>query len=200
MADTVVVLRNKSAKGRKSLYSRYVKENIFNFGKTKDNAFDKNQFTKRVRPHVNLYDITKKTDKEGDDTKMKCVENYKVNYSKSNNNNKPNDNNNIESNNNNSNYNINNNSNHSTAARPPPAPTPRTSRRPPCSATAIQSRTTNDLDSALKEFKLSTAASRESLKSSRLDLTQMEESVKTMMRSRPSTPLPERWRNRMMTL
>jgi len=164
-----VVFRNKTVKGRKSLYSRYVKEHIFSFGKQKD-PLTKKENAKKVRPHVNLHD-TSILDKDFI-TEIKSNDCAKEN----------------------------NNNNSSPAARLPPIPTPRTTRKPPSSATAFQSRTTNDLDFALKQFKLSTAASRESLKSSRLDLNEMEESVKTMMRSRPSTPLPERWRSRMMTL
>merc|ERR1719318_2326062 len=47
----------------------------------------------------------------------------------------------------------------------PPLPT---MRRPPSSATTAQSRPVSQLDAALKQFKLSTAASRENLRSSRV--------------------------------
>ena len=173
MAENIV-LRNKAVKGRKSLYSRYVKEHLFSFGKQKD-SFVKNENEKKVRPHANLNLISKIPDME-DITESTIKDASKEN------------NNTIIKHNNNNTY---------TAARPPPIPR---HRKPPSTATAFQSRTTNDLDFALKQFKLSTAASRESLKSSRLDLSEMEESVKTMIRSRPSTPVPERWRSRMMTL
>eukprot|EP00092_Neocalanus_flemingeri_P072385 GFUD01089121.1.p1 GENE.GFUD01089121.1~~GFUD01089121.1.p1 ORF type:complete len:292 (-),score=132.93 GFUD01089121.1:232-1107(-) len=75
----------------------------------------------------------------------------------------------------------------------PPLPT---IRRPPCSATTTQSRPVSSLDAALKQFKLSTAASRENLRSSRQDISQVEEQVKTMVTSRPSTPTPAGWRSR----
>ena len=75
----------------------------------------------------------------------------------------------------------------------PPLPT---IRRPPCSATTAQSRPVSQLDAALKQFKLSTAASRENLRGSRVDISQVEEQVKTMVTSRPSTPTPAGWRSR----
>ena len=74
----------------------------------------------------------------------------------------------------------------------PPLPT---IRRPPCSATTAQSRPVSQLDAALKQFKLSTAASRENLRSSRVDIFQVEEQVKAMVTSRPSTPTAG-WRSR----
>merc|ERR1719186_874232 len=79
------------------------------------------------------------------------------------------------------------------SASRPPLPT---MRRPPCSATTAQSRPVSQLDSALKQFKLSTAASRENLRSSRVDISQVEEQVKAMVTSRPSTPTPAGWRSR----
>ena len=75
----------------------------------------------------------------------------------------------------------------------PPLPT---MRRPPSSATTAQSRPVSQLDVALKQFKLSTAASRENLRSSRVDISQVEEQVKAMVTSRPSTPTPAGWRSR----
>merc|ERR1719350_847196 len=75
----------------------------------------------------------------------------------------------------------------------PPLPT---MRRPPSSATTAQPRPVSQLDAALKQFKLSTAASRENLRSSRVDISQVEEQVKTMVTSRPSTPTPAGWRSR----
>jgi len=75
----------------------------------------------------------------------------------------------------------------------PPLPT---TRRPPSSATTAQSRPVSQLDAALKQFRLSTAASRENLRSSRVDISQVEEQVKTMVTSRPSTPTPAGWRSR----
>eukprot|EP00092_Neocalanus_flemingeri_P036842 GFUD01040103.1.p1 GENE.GFUD01040103.1~~GFUD01040103.1.p1 ORF type:complete len:268 (-),score=106.83 GFUD01040103.1:227-1030(-) len=75
----------------------------------------------------------------------------------------------------------------------PPLPT---IRRPPCSATTAQSRPVSSLDAALKQFKLSTAASRENLRSSRQDISQVEEQVKAMVTSRPSTPTAGGWRSR----
>eukprot|EP00092_Neocalanus_flemingeri_P056076 GFUD01066405.1.p1 GENE.GFUD01066405.1~~GFUD01066405.1.p1 ORF type:complete len:270 (+),score=119.23 GFUD01066405.1:159-968(+) len=75
----------------------------------------------------------------------------------------------------------------------PPLPT---IRRPPCSASTAQSRPVSSLDAALKQFKLSTAASRENLRSSRQDISQVEEQVKAMVTSRPSTPTPAGWRSR----
>jgi len=69
------------------------------------------------------------------------------------------------------------------SGRPPPGPGrppihPRTTT--PSSATANVSRPVSDLDSALRQFKLSTAESRESLRTlgSRQDLTQVEERVR----------------------
>jgi len=69
--------------------------------------------------------------------------------------------------------------------RPPPGPgggrppIPR-GRSTPSSATTQQNRTVSDLDSALRQFKLSTAASRESLRAlgSTQDLTQVESCVR----------------------
>ena len=75
----------------------------------------------------------------------------------------------------------------------PPLPT---MRRPPSSATTAQARPVSQLDAALKQFKLSTAASRENLRSSRVDISQVEEQVKAMVTSRPSTPTPAGWRSR----
>merc|ERR1712128_383343 len=75
----------------------------------------------------------------------------------------------------------------------PPLPS---MRRPPSSATTAQSRPVSQLDSALKQFKLSTAASRENLRSSRVDISQVEEQVKAMVTSRPSTPTPAGWRSK----
>jgi len=75
----------------------------------------------------------------------------------------------------------------------PPLPS---MRRPPSSATTAQSRPVSQLDAALKQFKLSTAASRENLRGSRVDISQVEERVKTMVTSRPSTPTPAGWRSR----
>jgi len=70
------------------------------------------------------------------------------------------------------------------SGRPPPGPGrppihPRTTTTP-SSATANVSRPVSDLDSALRQFKLSTAESRESLRTlgSRQDLTQVEERVR----------------------
>ena len=73
-----------------------------------------------------------------------------------------------------------------TARLPPPSP-----RKLPCSATAALSRTISELDSALKEFKLSTEASRESLKTCPHEHCQME-TVRIMIRNRPSTPVLKR--------
>jgi len=79
------------------------------------------------------------------------------------------------------------------SGRPPPAPgrPPIHPRTTPSSATANVSRPVSDLDSALRQFKLSTAESRESLRTlgSRQDLTQVEERVreavgKSLSRSR----------------
>ena len=50
-------------------------------------------------------------------------------------------------------------------------------RRLPSSATTAHTRPISQLDDALKQFKLSTAASRENLRNSRQDLNQMEEQV-----------------------
>merc|ERR1712128_288845 len=75
----------------------------------------------------------------------------------------------------------------------PPLPS---MRRPPSSATTAQSRPVSQLDAALKQFKLSTAASRENLRGSRVDISQVEEQVKIMVTSRPSTPTPAGWRSR----
>jgi len=69
-------------------------------------------------------------------------------------------------------------------------------RRPPISATTAQSRPVSQLDAALKQFKLSTAASRENLRSSRVDISQVEEQVRVMVSSRPSTPVAAGWRSR----
>ena len=52
------------------------------------------------------------------------------------------------------------------------------SRRVPASATTAHTRPMSQLDDALKQFKLSTAASRENLRNSRQDLNQMEEHVR----------------------
>jgi len=72
------------------------------------------------------------------------------------------------------------------SGRPPPGPGrppihPRTTTTP-SSATANVSRPVSDLDSALRQFKLSTAESRESLRTlgSRQDLTQVEERVRVL--------------------
>jgi len=75
----------------------------------------------------------------------------------------------------------------------PPLPS---MRRPPSSATTAQSRPVSQLDAALKQFKLSTAASRENLRGSRVDISQVEEQVKAMVTSRPSTPTSVGWRSR----
>merc|ERR1719318_1128046 len=75
----------------------------------------------------------------------------------------------------------------------PPLPT---MRRPPSSATTARSRPVSELDATLRQFKLSTAASRENLMSSRVDISQVEEQVKAMVISRPSTPTPAGWRSR----
>merc|ERR1712142_18367 len=79
----------------------------------------------------------------------------------------------------------------------PPLPT---TRRPPSSATTAQSRPVSQLDAALKQFRLSTAASRENLRSSRVDLEKMEDTVRSIVGSRPSsragTPTPDSWRSR----
>merc|ERR1712106_1041189 len=69
-------------------------------------------------------------------------------------------------------------------------------RRPPSSATTAQSRPVSQLDAALKQFKLSTAASRENLRGSSVDISQVEEQVKAMVISRPSTPISLGWRSR----
>merc|ERR1711997_99527 len=68
----------------------------------------------------------------------------------------------------------------------PPLPV---GRRLPSSATTTHTRPMSQLDEALKQFKLSTAASRENLRNSRQDLHQMEEQVKVQLRSRPATPV-----------
>jgi len=68
----------------------------------------------------------------------------------------------------------------------PPLPV---GRRLPSSATTTHTRPMSQLDEALKQFKLSTAASRENLRNSRQDLSQMEEQVKVQLRSRPATPV-----------
>jgi len=79
----------------------------------------------------------------------------------------------------------------------PPLPT---GRRIPPSATSTQSRPVSQLDAALKQFKVSTAASRENLRSSRVDLEKMEDTVRNIVASRPSsraaTPTPGGWRSR----
>jgi len=62
-------------------------------------------------------------------------------------------------------------------------------RRLPSSATTSHTRPMSQLDEALKQFKLSTAASRENIRNSRQDLSQMEEQVKVELRSRPATPV-----------
>ena len=69
-------------------------------------------------------------------------------------------------------------------------------RRPPSSATTAQARPVSQLDSALRQFKQDTAASRENLRSSRVDISMLEEKVRTMVTSRPSTPTPAGWRSR----
>jgi len=68
----------------------------------------------------------------------------------------------------------------------PPLPV---GRRLPSSATTSHTRPMSQLDDALKQFRMSTAASRENLRNSRQNLDQMEEQVKVMIRSRPATPL-----------
>jgi len=79
----------------------------------------------------------------------------------------------------------------------PPLPI---SRRIPPSATSTQSRPVSQLDAALKQFKVSTAASRENLRISRVDLEKMEDTVRNIVTSRPSsraaTPTPGGWRSR----
>ena len=50
-------------------------------------------------------------------------------------------------------------------------------RRLPSSATTIHTRPMSQLDDALKQFRMSTAASRENLRNSRQNLDQMEEQV-----------------------
>jgi len=76
-------------------------------------------------------------------------------------------------------------SNLASSSSKPPLPC---SRRPPASASSTLSRPVTQLDSALKQFRLSTAASRENLRNSRVDISQVEQQVKTMVTSRPSTP------------
>merc|ERR1711997_607431 len=61
----------------------------------------------------------------------------------------------------------------------PPLPV---GRRLPSSATTTHTRPMSQLDEALKQFKLSTAASRQNLR-------KMEEQVKVQLRSRPATPV-----------
>ena len=73
------------------------------------------------------------------------------------------------------------------AAERPPLP-PQINRRTPCSASISNARPISQLDEALKQFKLSTAASRENLKHSRLDISHMEDTVRNMVASRPGTP------------
>eukprot|EP00092_Neocalanus_flemingeri_P030287 GFUD01032879.1.p1 GENE.GFUD01032879.1~~GFUD01032879.1.p1 ORF type:complete len:187 (-),score=38.88 GFUD01032879.1:180-740(-) len=174
MAENTVQLRGRATTGRKSIYSRYVKESLYSFGKKKESKEQPKKKT-RINALVNINKIDSDLDNDaiGADRQKQKEEQIKDLTKEDNNNHL------------------------SLTARPPPIPA---HRKPPCSATAIQSRTTSDLDSALKQFRLSTAASRESLRSSRLDISLIEESVNTMMRSRPSTPVPERWRSRMMTL
>lgn len=75
----------------------------------------------------------------------------------------------------------------------PPLPS---TRKPPSSATTAHTRPASQLDAALKQFKLSTAASRENLRSSRVDISQVEDQVRTMVTSRPSTPTTAGWRSR----
>lgn len=70
----------------------------------------------------------------------------------------------------------------------PPLPGP-AGRRLPSSATTSHTRPMSQLDEALKQFRLSTAASRENLRNSRQNLSQMEEQVKVQLRSRPATPV-----------
>jgi hypothetical protein len=71
----------------------------------------------------------------------------------------------------------------------PPLPS---TRKPPSSATTAHTRPVSQLDAALQQFKLSTAASRENLRGSRVDISK----VKTLVTSRPSTPTTARWRSR----
>ena len=75
----------------------------------------------------------------------------------------------------------------------PPLPS---TRKPPSTATTTHTRPVSQLDTALKQFKLSTAASRENLRSSRMDISQVEDQVKTMVTSRPATPTTAGWRSR----
>ena len=69
-------------------------------------------------------------------------------------------------------------------------------RRPPSSASTAQTRPVSQLDAALRQFKQDTVASRENLRSSRVDISMVEEKVRTMVTSRPSTPTPAGWRSR----
>merc|ERR1712025_475159 len=66
------------------------------------------------------------------------------------------------------------------ASKPPAAPRAAFLGRPPSSATASQSRPISSLDAALKEFKASTMASRENLRSSHQDLREVERTVNSM--------------------
>jgi hypothetical protein len=75
----------------------------------------------------------------------------------------------------------------------PPLPS---TRKPPSSASTAHTKPVSQLDAALKQFKLSTAASRENLRSSRVDISQVEHQVKTMVTSRPATPTKAGWRSR----
>merc|ERR1712025_988052 len=65
------------------------------------------------------------------------------------------------------------------ASKPPAAPRAAFLGRPPSSATASQSRPISSLDAALKDFKASTMASRESLRTSHQDLREVEKAVRT---------------------
>merc|ERR1711936_977991 len=151
MSETVK-LRNTSVRGRRSIYSRYVKEHLFGFLKQKENN-PKNMKEKSTFIKTNKVTIEETL------LYQEVAEEYK-------------------------------NSHTAMITRPPPVPVP-APRKPPFSATAFQSRTLSELDAALKEFKLSTAASRKSLKQSQIDLSEIEESVEIMIRSRPCTPVPE---------
>jgi hypothetical protein len=75
----------------------------------------------------------------------------------------------------------------------PPLPS---TRKPPSSESTAHTRPVRQLDTALKQFKVSTTASRENLRSSRVDISQVEDQVKTMVTSRPGTPSTAGWRSR----
>jgi len=78
----------------------------------------------------------------------------------------------------------------STFTKPPPAPRAAFLSGPPkvpSSATASQSRPLSQLDAALKQFKESTAASRENLRSSHQDLNLMKEEVRQVSLSRSNS-------------